>query len=523
MQHDGEIPVLDGARVERNGMDRAGFHGAYKFPGIGLGTTLGVYSNSLQNMVIGLYRRVLYKYDKEQKTYKPRIVPSVEMVDKRLLRFQRKFTRRSFVPVRCGLRDYPLLYTGGKRKIYERAVESLERDSLKPKDYQVNAFVKVEATKLNADPRVIQTRSPRFHASLGRFLKLNEKSFYYGVDGYFGEKTITKGLNADEVGQLIQSKFESFSNPVAIGLDASRFDRSVSIPVLQYVHGIYRRILGHDDELETLLRAQIRNFGRGYALDGRVKYKVDGGIMSGDVDTSLKGCLIMCSLVASWLEHTGVKAKVLNNGDDCVVFMERHNQYKFMDGLDVWFGQLGFDIVAEQPVYEIEHVEFCQARPVVSGDGTYVMCRNPVVASVKDSICRLPIQSVDAARAWAGSVYDCGMAMAGDMPIFSAYYPVYGRYAGSMRMNWMYQHSGYANGLVWFSRRMKGRVGVSDMTRVSFWRAWDIAPHEQRAIEDYYATLGIGQGFEGPIENLPQTSFQPPESVCYLSHGSKTQ
>lgn len=523
MQHSAVLPVLDGARVVRKGVVRARQHGSFKLPCIGMGPWMKVYSNSLQNAVVGLYRRVLYKYNKDTDTYNPRTQPSDELVHSRLGVFVRRFTRGAFKSVRCGLGEYPSLYTGGKRKVYERAVESLSRDSIRHKDAIVKGFVKVESTKLGADPRLIQTRSPRFHAMLGTYLKKNEKALYYGVDAYFGEKTITKGLNADDIGQLMHEKFNGTPNCVAVGLDASRFDRSVSKPLLKFVHDIYRAHMGTDSTFEWLLKRQLSNIGRIYAYDGVVKYNVEAGVMSGDVDTSLKGCLIMCALVGSWLKHVGVKAKVLNNGDDCVVFLSRCDLSKFTKGLNEYFAQLGFDIVAEKPVDVLEKVEFCQSRPVVSSAGTYTMCRNPHVASVKDTICRLDVAKVVDMQAWAGSVSDCGLALAGDMPVFSAYYGLMARYSQDKRAEWMKHHSGYANGLLWLSKGMVRRHGVTDASRISFWQAWDILPHEQRAIEEYYAQVEIGKCFEGPIENYPQTSFHAPETLGYLSNGKTTK
>lgn len=520
MQHGGVIPKLDGASIRKIAVVGDRQHGSYKLPCIGLGATMCTYSNSLQNAQVALYRRVLYRYDKATGEYKPRIVPSEEAVDAAIGRFRRRFTRRSFAPVRCGLGEYHQLYTGHKRKVYEAAERSLVTRSLGFTDWRTLLFVKVENTKLGADPRGIQTRSPRFHASLGRFLKLNEKSFYYGVDSYFGEKTITKGLTAEGIGELMKDKFHAFSDPCAIGLDASRFDRSVSIPLLRFVHDIYRMVLGRDPELEWLLSKQLENVGVAYTDGGNIKYKVEGGIMSGDVDTSLKGCLIMCALVGGWMDVCGVKAKLINNGDDCVAFMERRDAGRFMAGMQEWFLALGFDIVAEDPVYELEKVEFCQARPVLSSNDTYIMCRDPRTATVKDGTCRLDVSQVSSMKAWAGSVADCGMALAGDMPIFCSFYPMLQRYAGGSRMDWMVRHSGYKNGLQWLSEGMSVRSGVTDASRLSFWRAWDILPHVQRLIEEYYMSVNFADRFEGPIHKLTPSVYESPLTLRLLADGS---
>lgn len=511
-----DIRGLDGAKVTRTGVGRARAMGPYKFPHLAAGAQMGAYSNSLTCALGALYRRVLYVYDKNDGTYKERQVASAEHVNNVLGNFKGRFVRGAFAPVRCGVQDYPDLYTGGKRKVYKRALEVYKRCGVMKRHAIVSGFVKVEATKLGADPRLIQTRSPVYHLGLGSFLRCNEKGFYRGVDAYFGEKTITKGLNAEEIGELIKDKCHKYGDFVAIGLDASRFDRSVSIPILEWVHDIYRMHIGKDRDMEQLLRWQLKNTGHIHAIDGKVAYTVDGGVMSGDVDTSLKGCLIMCAMVGSWLERKGLKASLLNNGDDCVVFMRRKDAECFMEGVSTHFSDLGFNIVCEEPVYEVEHVEFCQAKPVISSNGTYVMCRNPRTASVKDHMSRLNLNTVKLAKCWAGAVSDCGLALAGDMPIFHQYYDVYHRYSQGTRADWMEKDGRFANGMLWLSKRMTRRYGVTDATRISFWRAWNILPHEQRAIERYYASVNIGERFEGPIENLPLLSFQAPSTVCSL-------
>lgn len=481
-----------------------------------------VYDNTVQNAYAALTRRVLYKYIKSTKEYAQRAKPTAASID-RLLKFKRRMIRRTASPVKCGLWDFPKLYTGGKRKVYERAVLSLMTKPIEWVDAIVQAFIKFENTKLGADPRLIQSRSPRFHASLGCYLRPLEKSIYRTINQLFGEVTVTKGLNAMQVGKLIAGKFARYGNPVAVGLDASRFDRSVSKDMLLWVHDIYYGIYGNDRDLRELLEMQLYNRGIIYAKDGKIDYQVEGGIMSGDIDTSLKGCLIMCAMVWTWLDIVGIKASVVNNGDDCVVIMEKSDLGKFQDGLESHFGDLGFDIVAEEPVDEIEKVEFCQSRPVVCSTGDYILCRNPVVATVKDSMCRIPIERKVDAEAWMDAVASCGLALAGDMPIFSAYYNMYRRTAKVRSRSWVVQNGLFANGMLWQSKGLDIREGVTDDTRLSFWRAYGILPHEQVAIEQYYDSLTLEPQYMGPIENYPPSSFHTPPTYQVLANGPQQE
>lgn len=513
---------VPGARVVRRVPVKPRSQGAYYIPGVGIGPAMGTYTHDLNVVHMALARRVLYRYDKRTGIYHERYVPSAERVAASFGNISSCFLRSMPNPVECALEEFPKLYSGRRFKTYTNACISLHTEGpVTRKDARVTLFPKVESTQVGADPRGIQTRDPRYHASLGCFLKVNEKLFYLGVDRWFGEKTIVKGLNGAEVGRLIARKFCSFKSPVAVGLDASRFDRSVSIPLLQWVHKHYLAFLGQDPQLKALLDMQLVNYGRATVRDGKVDYVVHGGVMSGDIDTSLKGCLIMCAMVAAWGRHIGVDFKLINNGDDCVVFMEEADRARFTGGMHEWMEALGFDIVAEEPAYEIERIEFCQARPVIDSTGHYVMCRNPVKATVKDAMCRVGLCSNMAQRRWMRAVADCGLALAGDMPVFSAHYGAYARHAGEVKPR-SSDHAAFAHGLMYMSKGMKQRFGVTVETRLSFWRAWGILPHEQVAIERYYESLSFGSG-QGPTDSAPNQHYQTPFGLLCLSNGTSPQ
>nr|QXN75424.1 MAG: RNA-dependent RNA polymerase [Grapevine-associated RNA virus 10] len=475
---------------------------------------MGVYTTSVQVALAGLMRRVLYKYVKDDNAYLPRVVPSTELVTERLGDFFHRLKCVVDVNVmRCRWDDYPNFYSGGKRKSYMRAVATLLRSPYsRVRDALVKAFVKVEPTQPGKDPRLIQTRSIRYHVLLGSFVRPAEKLIYRAVDKLFGGRTIVKGLNAGQVGALIAEKWHSFRDTVAIGLDASRFDRSVSEPLLVLVHSILLHMYNYDPELAMYLQHQTQNRGIIGCDDGFISYKVDGGIMSGDVDTSLKGCVIMCALVWSWARSAGVRLQLVDNGDDCVAFMERGDMARFIDGMSGWFAQLGVDIVAEEPVYELEKVVFCQTQPVLGSGGTYVMCRNPITASVKDSMTTVNLSVSAEYKRWMSSVAACGTALAGDMPIFCEIYAAYGRFAG-----YELHERTMTGGLKWLSDGMKARHGVTELTRYSFWRAFEIPPFVQREVEAYYQQLSLGTGLADPKEISFPERFRVPESIIDIS------
>lgn len=519
MKFQGVVPELCGAKVVRRVSGLKARGGAWKIRHIGLGPHMGTYSNTQHNGLIALYRRVLYRYDKRTGEYGERIQPSdnaLRSIDESLSRFAQRTNRSFDCPLK--VERFPELYSGAKRTLYGKAAVSLARDPrITPRDARNGAFIKVEPTELGADPRLIQAKSPRYHVAYGCYIKPMEKQCYRGVDRVYGETTIVKGLNGEQVGALIAEKFNSFERPCAIGLDASRFDRSVSASVLECLFRYYRTIVGRSDaRFEELLSWQLRNRGRITTCDGIVDYTVEGGVMSGDMDTSLKGCVIMCALVLAWSTRVGTRIKLVNNGDDCVVFMDQRDEISFRSGMTEWMLDAGFDIVAEPTALRIEHIEFCQARPVLDSRGGYVMCRNPIKATTKDTMSRVDLRSDKVYRRWLKAVGECGMALAGDMPIFGVYYARYIQLAGDVDIGGVQRHGGFVNGLYWASRGMDARYGVTDATRLSFWEAWGIPPHIQRLLEEYYTDMDLSLTMVDPAESAPQTRFQAPLTLQRL-------
>lgn len=97
--------------------------------------------------------------------------------------------------------------------------------------------------------------------------------------------------------------------------------------------------------------------------------------MSGDMNTALGNVLIMCMLIKAYMDTKGIKYRFVDNGDDAVVILEKKHQH-LMNDLPKWFLEMGFNMKVEQPVYEMEHIEYCQCHPVQLDVGEYTMVRN---------------------------------------------------------------------------------------------------------------------------------------------------
>lgn len=387
-------------------------------------------------------------------------------------------------------------YKGRKREVYQRALDEIRAtESNLENDSKLNVFVKFEktdhTTKRDPVPRVISPRDPKFNIRVGRYLKPLEERLFKSLGRLFGHKTVLKGVNAQRGAELLREKWEMFRSPVAVGLDASRFDQHVSLDALRWEHMIYLKCFPqrkHRDRLRRLLKLQELNNCVGYTPDGKLKYNVKGTRMSGDMNTSLGNCVLMCSMIKAYLMSKGIDGQLANNGDDCVVFMESTDLDGFSEGLYDWFLALGFNMAVEKPVYEFEEIEFCQTKPVFDGL-CWTMCRNPHTAINKDSVMLKPFASSSEFKGWLDSVGTGGLAMAGGLPVFQELYRAYQRCGEQRKISEDLLPWSFTN----LNKGMARQYGtVSPAARASFYWAFDVTPDEQICLEKYYASLKIG-------------------------------
>ncbi len=475
------VPELQ-VRVEPDGVRRQGRREVRYLAGFGSGVCFGVHSDCVKNLVRGITERVLYVRRGEGLDKPPRPVAGVWL---RLSSIRQRLLRKMRSTPIVEREDYPDLYRGRKRTVYERAVDSLKVRGLTVRDSFVSVFIKAEkvnfTAKVDPAPRVIQPRSPRYNVEVGRYLKLFEKELVRGFARAFKYDVILKGMNADQVGQTLAANWESFSNPVAVGLDASRFDQHVSREALEWEHSVYNSVFG-SAELRRLLKWQLVNRGIGRTEGHRVDYTVEGCRMSGDINTGMGNCLIMSSIVLAYFEHVGITARLSNNGDDCVVMCESTDLAK-LDGLDRWFLDFGFTLTREQPCYHLEEVEFCQFHPVQLSTG-WRMVRNPFIAMSKDCVSLVGWSTEAEVAAWAHSVGTCGLSLCRGVPVWE---PWYRRLVslGTEASSGLVERVNDCGAAYWAAGCLE--AVVDDRARYSFWRAFGILPDHQVALEAEYA------------------------------------
>jgi hypothetical protein len=292
-----------------------------------------------------------------------------------------------------------------------------------------------------------------------------------------------------------------------------------SVPALRYEHSVYTSIFPQSSELKELLRWQEINGGRAFCDDGMVKFKMHGTRSSGDLNTSLGNCIIMCGLIYAFTKERGLEVELCNNGDDCVVILEQVQLNAFMLNLPKWFVRHGYRMTVEDPVYELEKIEFCQSR-LVCVDGTYRMVRNLTNSITKDPLCLVPVQTPKVLRMWYKAVGDCGLSITSGVPILQEYYKMFQR-AGKAYSEGFLAH---VNKNSSHMERMRGMGvpkanAISAATRCSFYYAFGILPELQMSIESAYANTTLEEDIEDLLhEELSLDKYDncPPSVVQHM-------
>ena len=261
-------------------------------------------------------------------------------------------------------------YSGSKRRLYERAMDSLTKTPLTSKDMESDAFVKCEAFnpeadyqgKENPDPRIIQARNPRYVIELGRHLRpIEHKLWRQNIRDRpnMTGRIFGKGLSLIQRAKLVVKKFNSIKNCAVVGIDVSRFDRSVSLGHLLAEHDFYM-MCNNDGVLAELLPTQLYNRCRTRL---GIRYKTKGKRLSGDVNTALGNCVLMYFACSYALRFEPIY-DILIDGDDTLVFIPEARLAEVQLSLTQSMAELGHVIRVDSVATEIPEILWCRTRPV---------------------------------------------------------------------------------------------------------------------------------------------------------------
>lgn len=459
---------------------------AYTFVGLTAGSRVGFHNPSLVNIVRALEERVFRVKDDNGKFVKPPLPAARSFRDLEMTEFRKRYLSVVGALSPHSIDEILSCYKGKKRAAYELAAKDLHLP-ITQKDARISAFVKVEKIDLGLKedpcPRLIQPRGKRYNLRLGQFLRLHEKYLTKSIDKVFGETTVLSGYDSFVQGKIILSKWKKYTNPVAIGLDASRFDQHTSVQALKFEHSCWNGIFCNK-QLKALLKMQLYNQGTAYSPEGMVRYRTTGCRMSGDINTSLGNKLIMCAMVWSYLKKFEIKASLVNNGDDCVLICEKNQLQLIQNTLSEYFINKGYKMVVEEPVDFIEGIEFCRSRPVCVGN-SYHMVRG-ISSLSRDCTTLLRIDNEGEMKRMLTAVGYCGLVINAGVPVHSG---LHGRMyeLGGMQVDlkMLQQYSSYEN-LERMGHLKMRELDITDQTRLSYFRAFGIEPHRQKLIEAYY-------------------------------------
>jgi len=357
-----------------------------------------------------------------------------------------------------------------------------------PKPEKAECYVKLFSSIV---PRAVQPRDLPYNIDTGRFFRLIEKPIYRGIDSMFGGPTVIKGYNADDAGKIVAEAWNSIPDAVAIGLDANRFDEHVSVQALRFEHSVYLSMFFGPEKqwFRQLLSWQLHNSGVAYTDDNyKVGYSVEGRRMSGDMNTGLGNCVIMCSIIHRFVRIMHLQARLINNGDDCVLIVPRRDEERVRARLWQFIADYGFDCRLEPSAYLLEHIEFCQTHPV-KVNGQYRMVRNITCLS-KDAYVVIPPRENVELDKWRATVRAGGKALCDGVPIYYEFYDALGR-GTKQKASWNTSNM-HLSSLYYDSRGMYNKqTKISDETRFSFYLAFNIHPWRQIEIEQAYGASQV--------------------------------
>jgi len=387
------------------------------------------------------------------------------------------------------------LYSGAKKKRYEAACDSLLRESVTPRDAVVGSFVKVEkinfSSKNDPCPRVIQPRTFRYSAALGKHIKHLEKPLFKVIDDIFGGPTVLKGYDCVASAKHLRNMWDSFSQPIGIGMDASRFDQHCSQEALSWEHSVWRAMCSNKSQVDYLLKMQLRNSGKAWLNDGFLKYVTDGCRMSGDMNTSSGNCLLMCAMVHNYCTSHGIqKFRLANNGDDCMLIIESNDLHKTTD-VPNWFKKIGYTMKVEPPVNVFERVSFCQTQPVFDGIG-WRMVRDPRVAISKDLTSTLDLTNDRTRSLWLDAMHHGGMALTAGIPVYQSFYSMFPITHYKVTKNETTLNDFYSSGFSRMIPKVNQANTVTARSRYSFWLAFGILPDTQSMQESRFQGMNLG-------------------------------
>lgn len=356
-----------------------------------------------------------------------------------------------------------------KRKAYRNALATLKRRTLRRRDRMIHMFVKYERMDVRdppKPPRAIQARGMTFNILLQTYIIPYSKYQTRSFDPDY--RFMTKGMNQYEMAGFLRTCWDRFADPVADLIDHTAYDSKTYTPWLAAEQCYFSKHFPNDTLLVDLHSTIMKS--KCTTAHG-IKYSVEGSVCSGDVTTSDGNstgneCLL--------LDYVGdVKAYCPDNGDDSVVVFDYKDSAKVShDKLK----QYGYESKVKR-VYDFEHLEYCQCRPVNTVNG-WLMVRDPLRVMSRATVC---LEYYHDYRSWFATVGECEESANQGVPILQSFARFMKR-ATDKRVKLSSEDE--------YKRiNFKGKDIITDTARISFCAAFQITPTDQINLERYFDGL----------------------------------
>jgi hypothetical protein len=279
--------------------------------------------------------------------------------------------------------------------------------------------------------------------------------------------------------------------------------------MLKWEASVYTAAIRGDVHLLKWLLSMQR-LNKGTTQTG-VSYRVPGCRMSGDMNTSLGNTIIQMTLLKSVCRE--IDCDILVEGDDAVVFANRHDIQKLSAVMSERGREIGMIYKLSSIASSLEEIDYCSTRLVETGNGVWRSVRDVRRALATDVYTSRPVTGDRAAKEKARLVAVCQAVQYRGLPVLHAW------------ATYLLSHSEVVpRGLdEWYDRGLwltvKERLGVAvkdggdsprrnfdgvppslqsscavtQTARSSFYCAWGLLPDEQVALERaLLAGLGLG-------------------------------
>lgn len=235
-------------------------------------------------------------------------------------------------------------------------------DKRKPPKNYIDCFVKREktSTSILKPPRLIQARNAYYTMELGRYTKPIEDAIY--AKDRLTKRYFYKHMHPHTMANVLCDKASSFSKPLFLCLDHTAFDAHVTTDALRMCHRTLK-LHNKEPEFSRLLNQQLNNPSTYFHRKTNTKrhFRFTGTVCSGDITTSLYGCLINYHILKSFIKHHNIrKWDLMINGDDSVVIIEAAEEFKLPLDIKSFFTKFNMITKVDVRTTDISGVEFCQ-------------------------------------------------------------------------------------------------------------------------------------------------------------------